>query len=167
MIHWQRNRTYDILIAQHSGYKRLNDPVEIKRGILFDKINGQWIIWDRISSRDKHHYKFPFHFSQLVLENFPDWPNGIIARASDNAYLLLCPMQGPGLKMELGQSWISLSYGIRKPAPLVEYTCDISSSHDVIWGILVGRRMDNTQRVDIRRLQADQRALELYMTING
>ena len=52
----------DILEVEHSGYKRLKDPVIHKRYFVFNKKRLWWMIKDEIICKKKHHIMQTFHF---------------------------------------------------------------------------------------------------------
>ncbi|MEK5476004.1 alginate lyase family protein [Paenibacillus sp. FSL R5-0407] len=54
---------YDYVQASHDGYLRLNDPVLVRRQILFVKPD-YWIVVDTCKSNGEHEYTLPFHFAE-------------------------------------------------------------------------------------------------------
>jgi hypothetical protein len=53
----------DKVVAEHSGYARLRAPVVHRRTIVFDKVEGSWLIEDEFPGEGEHDYEVRFHFA--------------------------------------------------------------------------------------------------------
>ncbi|MGH9968602.1 MAG: alginate lyase family protein [Pyrinomonadaceae bacterium] len=64
VLHWETGPERDLVIAEHSGYKRLaNGPVTHRRLIKFEKSKRYWMIEDTLAGSGTHEFKFIFHFA--------------------------------------------------------------------------------------------------------
>jgi hypothetical protein len=59
---WISQNRFDFVSGQHDGYMRLQDPVTVKREILFLK-QDYWIVRDTISGSAEHRVDVRFHFA--------------------------------------------------------------------------------------------------------
>lgn len=98
---------YDYGEAENTAYKKLQDPVSLKRRILFLKPNI-WIIFDSFSSNGKHTYSQYFNFpdKNILLKD-----NGLITTFPKNN-LRIQPVKETTIKLE--PSWYSPEYNLKK-----------------------------------------------------
>lgn len=69
---WASASAYDYAEGSHDGFFRLEDPVLVRRQILFVKPD-YWVVADTCKSRGEHEYSLPFHFAEdLSLQVEPD-----------------------------------------------------------------------------------------------
>lgn len=52
----------DVIVASHTGYEHLSDPVRHERSIAFNKKEGFWTIKDRLETKGVHSILQTFHF---------------------------------------------------------------------------------------------------------
>jgi hypothetical protein len=68
VIEWQSNETYDKVIAEHYGYRRLASPVTHRRTVTFNKAESSWLVEDEFFGSGEHQLEVWFHFaSELEL----------------------------------------------------------------------------------------------------
>jgi uncharacterized heparinase superfamily protein len=62
-IKWETNGEFDYVIAEHHGYRRLDQAVTHRRSIRFDKQNRFWLLEDEFTGAGKHQLATRFHFN--------------------------------------------------------------------------------------------------------
>lgn len=63
---WLDDDTHALLIAEHSGYQRLGDPVRVQRSLLLDKRAHALLVVDQLRGASAHHVEIPLHLSPGV-----------------------------------------------------------------------------------------------------
>ncbi|HEY2972715.1 MAG TPA: alginate lyase family protein [Pyrinomonadaceae bacterium] len=89
---WASTPAHDRIVATHSGYERLAEPVKHQRTITFYKPDRWWLVADEITGRGEHELASRFHFDAglevSLLEN-----NNVIARDErSGASLIVCSL---------------------------------------------------------------------------
>jgi hypothetical protein len=89
---WVSTPAHDRIVATHSGYERLAEPVKHQRTITFYKPDRWWLVADEITGRGEHELASRFHFDAglevSLLEN-----NNVIARDErSGASLIVCSL---------------------------------------------------------------------------
>jgi hypothetical protein len=67
VIAWQPADDFDVLIASHTGYLRLADPVRPVRSIVLDRVLHALTIVDRFQAKLRHSVCIPLHLAPGVL----------------------------------------------------------------------------------------------------
>ena len=92
VVKWETNGELDYVIAEHDGYRRLDQPVTHRRSVQFDKQNRFWLIEDDFSGGGKHQLATRFHFN-AGLEVSAYNEKAAVARDPQNgAQLLIQPL---------------------------------------------------------------------------
>jgi hypothetical protein len=60
---WESTPDRDHVVAEHTGYERLPNPVTHRRAITFDKTNRWWLIQDELIGKGEHKIVVRFHFA--------------------------------------------------------------------------------------------------------
>lgn len=118
---WDTTTEYDLLDAQHNGYERLPEPVTHRRQIYFDKKDGYWIIKDILTGEGEHLFEWYFHFDSDIKVEIVD-ALSVKTQSSSAAGVILHPLKAEGFNVELVDSWVSKSYGIKEQAQGVKYS---------------------------------------------
>ena len=104
---------FDYGEAENTAYKRLEDPVSVKRRLLFLKPNV-WLVFDSFSAKDEH--KFSQYF------NFPNTEVKVVDGGLTTTYaqnnLRIQPVKE--LEIELNNSWYSPEYNLKKESKRAE-----------------------------------------------
>ena len=83
VLEWKTGDMEDKVVAEHSGYARLQAPVVHRRTIVFDKVEGSWLIEDEFLGEGEHDYEVRFHFAPeldvKLLESAVTATNGMAA----------------------------------------------------------------------------------------
>ncbi|MFD1616304.1 alginate lyase family protein [Gelatiniphilus marinus] len=98
---------FDYAEAENTAYKRLEDPVSVKRRLLFLKPNI-WLVFDSFSSNGKHKYSQYFNFpnTNVKIEN-----QGLTTTYLKNN-LRIQPIKP--IEIALNDSWYSSEYNLRE-----------------------------------------------------
>jgi hypothetical protein len=111
----------DYAVGAHSGYRRLPQPVEHRRRIIFVRPE-YWIISDELAGQGTHHLEFFFHFAPGVTIEQND--DGWLASKDGERFLLAPASPEVNFRVVTGeelppQGWYSADYGHRGPAPVL------------------------------------------------
>ena len=113
-VEWSSNQDQDVLRASHTGYRRLAEPVDHTRRVVFNKRQLTWRIEDVVEGRGAHLVELFFH---------PGVPfeieSGSIRLRAPDADVVLFPPNQTTFREEAG--WISRGYGLRAPARVLVY----------------------------------------------
>jgi hypothetical protein len=112
VVRWSSDAQRDVIIAEHSGYQRLPNPVTHRRSITLFKAEQQWRVDDTLVGDDEHLAEIFFH-PGVPFDLFPDAAS-LHAPSGD---LWLFVPGGTTLRQEDG--WISRGYGHRAAAPVL------------------------------------------------
>jgi hypothetical protein len=123
---WISMPEYDYADAEHGAYRRLRDPVQHRRRVLFVKPR-YWVVVDDLSGADVHEIELMFQFAPVPVTLGGDgWVRsggqggrGLFLRAFSSAALQADVEQGG---VDPIRGWISPDYGLRVPAPQLTYT---------------------------------------------
>ena len=118
---WQVSDEYDLLDAEHGGYRRFKNPVTHRRCILFNKQEGYWIVEDLLTGEGEHQFDLYFHLSPLEIEFDREFPLVVKTRAK-GANLAIIPLEDDGVSAENLEGWISYRYGVKVKAPIIKYS---------------------------------------------
>lgn len=97
---------FDYAEAENTAYKRLKDPVSVKRRMLFLKPNV-WLVFDSFSANESHKYSQYFNFPNTKVEISN---NGLIT-SYNNQNLRIQPVKI--VDIELSDSWYSPEYNLK------------------------------------------------------
>jgi hypothetical protein len=61
-LDWIDSGDREIVVAEHSGYSRLRNPVIHRRSVTFDKTNRWWLVEDTLIGSGEHDVAARFHF---------------------------------------------------------------------------------------------------------
>ncbi len=137
---WESGPAYDWLDAEHSGYRRLAEPVTHRRQILFDKEDDLWLIRDLVTGRGTHQLDWTFHFAPTITGE-ASGEAMVRASAPDGTGLLLMPTAGPPPDLTIERGWVSYRYGSRERAPVARYTSrDVALPVEATFALVPTRR---------------------------
>ncbi len=110
ILKWETSPECDVLIAEHSAYQRLPNPIKHTREFLFDKQRDELFLTDRLNGRGTHTAEFFFHFAPDIM--LTQNGNIITATHGSSAQLLLTFSAKPD-EMMIQPSWIAPRYNRR------------------------------------------------------
>jgi hypothetical protein len=119
MLEWSPDPYIERLVAEHSGYQRLPQPVTHRRSVVFNKQKRYWFVSDELTGAGEHDLLFRFHFAPGLesvvrsdgIVEVCDKLNGLrlLIRAGEaNTWLVRPP--------ELETQFSSSNYGEKKPS---------------------------------------------------
>lgn len=105
--------TFDYGEAENTAYKRLDDPVSMKRRLLFLKPNV-WLVFDSFSTNGEHKFSQYFNFpnKKIKVEN-----NGLTTTYEDDN-LRIQPIKK--VSITLNDAWWSPEYNLKKESKRAE-----------------------------------------------
>lgn len=123
---WVSTEAFDLVDADHDGYRCLPDPVTHRRRVIFAKPR-YWVVVDDLDGKADHRVEVRFQFAPVDVTLSPDgW---VRARGPEGRALLLRSFAMVDLQVNLFegefhpvQGWVSPDYGQRRPAPLLTYS---------------------------------------------
>ncbi|MBJ7882982.1 alginate lyase family protein [Gelidibacter salicanalis] len=104
---------FDYAEAENTAYQRLEDPVAIKRRLLFLKPNV-WLVFDSFSTHGEHKFSQYFNFPNEQIEVADD---GITTTYPENN-LRIQPIKE--LDIKLSDAWYSPEYNLKKESKSAE-----------------------------------------------
>jgi len=119
---WSSSEKYDLIEAEHSGYKRFIGQIIHRRIIVFDKLKNFWIIKDIFTGEGKHYFDIYFHFNSCI--NGCGIDDSMVANAEigKNVILKIIPLIKDGLRLKIIEGWHSPGYGNRDRNLVVKYS---------------------------------------------
>lgn len=106
---WETTPEYDLVAAEHGGYKRLKEPVTCTRSVRFDKRRRFWLVEDKLDGAGRHDLRFRFHLAAGLYVQERDE----MVEAADKtcgARLFIAPL-AQKMKPELERLFMSRDYG--------------------------------------------------------
>jgi hypothetical protein len=64
VLGWETGALRDIIVAEHDGYRRLEEGVTHRRSARFERRDRLWLIEDSLSGAGPHDLRFRFHFAE-------------------------------------------------------------------------------------------------------
>jgi hypothetical protein len=122
---WLTGITFAFFAGNHTGYRRLPDPV-LHRRFVFEIGAGAeepfWLVRDVAEGREAHHVEVFWHFPADVSVH---WTGDAFVAAStppsEPGHLTLIAARDAGWSRELTSGWVSPAYGMKQEAPLVRF----------------------------------------------
>ncbi len=135
VLKWETNGELDYVIAEHDGYRRLDQPVTHRRSVRFDKRNRFWLIEDDFSGAGKHHLITRFHFN-AGLELSAYNKKAAVARDPHNgAQLLIQPLdldEAPRFE----EQFTSRDYGEKEASLAANWVVETEVPRKLRWLLL-------------------------------
>jgi uncharacterized heparinase superfamily protein len=116
---WISGPDFDALVAGHTGYRRLPSPVEPTRTFVFDKKLNRLVVRDEFTGNGDHSIRVPFHFPPDV--QLSDRGPDRVAMSVSQRRFLFAWCSSADWKVEIRESWVSPSYGIKYAASCLEF----------------------------------------------
>jgi len=125
MLAWNSASGFDYADAEHNAYSRMHGAPRHRRRVLFVK-HGYWVIVDDVTGDRIHELQVRYQFAPLErCLQIDGWTLGAV---SDESGLLVRAFSTHALTQTLTSGsvdpvagWVSPAYGIRCPAPLLNY----------------------------------------------
>jgi uncharacterized heparinase superfamily protein len=151
VISWESGPETDVVIAEHTGYRRLPQPLTHRRTVQFDKRERFWLVEDKLSGEGSHDLKFRFHFAP-GLEVKTRSENIVEARDKiDDARLLVCAIDSNS-SLELEPRFSSRDYGAKTESLAACWSVTTNMPYELRWAIIPVRKGDDeTERLSLFR----------------
>jgi Heparinase II/III-like protein/Heparinase II/III N-terminus len=119
---WQSTAKFDLLDAQHDGYRRLANGIIHRRQILLDKEQCHWLITDQLQGQGQHLFQFFFNLApNLVVQQLAN-QQLLITDPQAARHLFLAPLDTNDLSLTLVARYVSTGYGCREKSIAAVYT---------------------------------------------
>ena len=149
VLSWETTPEQDRIVAEHSGYEHLADPVKHRRSVIFNKRDRWWLIEDEIIGTGKHELAARFHLDAglevSLLEN-----NRVIARDETTGASLIVSSLDLNQPAHLEGQFRSEHYGAKDESISACWTTKTHLPCKLRWAIVpvcVGENLE--ERLDI------------------
>lgn len=113
---WISKDRFDFVSGEHDGFTRLEDPVTVKREILFLK-GDYWIIRDSLTARGEHQVDLRFHFEPETDSTLDIRCFGIERKVEEEAFVSHC-------------------YGQKEAAKALRFSASLSGGGEIVTFLL-------------------------------
>lgn len=117
VLFWSATREKDIIVARHTGYQRLKQPVLHQRTICFDKQNNRWNIKDDLTGEGSHLFEWFFHFDTGI--DFTIADKKIITQCNDGKNIAIRIEGDDNLTIRKEKSFVSKEYGRKEESVML------------------------------------------------
>ena len=146
---WESTTERDRVVAEHSGYERLAEPVRHRRAITFDKAERWWLVEDELTGAGEHKVATRFHFDAgLEVSHLGD--NSVMACDQKSGACLFVRPLDLQQTAELAQQFTSGHYGSKSPSLSTCWTTRTEVPSKFRWAIVpVGAGEDQNERLSV------------------
>src|SRR6185295_15636401 len=149
VLFWETTTERDRVVAEHSGYQRLAEPVTHRRAITFDKSNRWWLIEDEFIGTGEHKIATRFHFDAGLEVTVAD-QHIVIARDQPSGACVFIRPLDLDQPAELEAQFTSKHYGSKDPSVSACWTNSAKAPCKLRWAIVpvyAGQNLD--ERISI------------------
>ncbi len=118
---WISNEDYDILIASHTGYMRLAQPVKHLRVVYFQKIKRFWIVQDIFSGTGEHDIDLCMHFGDVAVISGEAEHVRLSANGDNPPHLHILPISPGRMDLQMVEAECAEGYGAWHTTPCARY----------------------------------------------
>ena len=144
VLSWESTPEHDRIVAEHSGYERLPEPVKHRRAVTFHKPDRRWLIEDEIIGRGEHKLAARFHFDAGLEVSLFESNSVMACDKMSGARLLVCSLDLDQLP-ELEAQFTSRHYGSRDESLSACWTTKLSTPSKLRWAIVPVCAGEDTQ----------------------
>lgn len=116
---WVAAGSFDLLVASHTGYTRLQHPVVHRRCVFYLK-SRFWLVIDFADGKGVHNLEVSWHLAPGAVAR-TNTPNLVYFDAEDESALALLMAEGHNWAQEIRNEWWSPSYGKRVPHSVLHF----------------------------------------------
>ena len=113
---WMKGKNFDLLIASHDGYQRLQPPATHRRWVISLK-DGAYLIRDVVEGSGNHHLNIRWHLAQDLQAD----RDHIFRIQNEMRGLSFCPVQDADWGSELRTGMHSPAYGQKTPITVLNF----------------------------------------------
>jgi uncharacterized heparinase superfamily protein len=134
-ISWELGEKIDSVVAEHSGYERLAQPLRHRRKITFHKSERWWLVADELLGKGEHTVAARFHFDTgLEVKRHGD--NCVVASdARSGAQLFVCAIDLQQ-QVEFETQFSSKHYGSKAPSLSATWSVKTNVPITLRWAIV-------------------------------
>ena len=118
---WIQGKSFDLLVASHDGYHRLEPPVTHRRLVLSLR-NGIYLVRDIVEGRGTHRIDIAWHLG----DNLQLGEDNRFRVKNSSQGLAILPVQEHGWSQELYQESWSPAYGEKAPMPVMKFSAEVA-----------------------------------------
>jgi Heparinase II/III-like protein/Heparinase II/III N-terminus len=127
---WISTPDLDRLVAEHTGYMRLDQPVRHRRTFQFHKRTARWEIIDGLTGNGRHTADWYFHFDSGVdLE--PTREHTFRTRCEGTNLEIMAHAEIP-LVFQIENGWVSRRYGHKLPSKVFHITASFNAACRIV-----------------------------------
>lgn len=126
VIDWQCNESFDYLQAEHTGYKRLPNPIVHRRSFHLNKTNEEIFIEDYFYGHGVHSVQFNFHLDTDIKCQVNK--NKAFFYKSDIQILRLETTTDDS-EFIIKEGWVSKAYNQKEPAHILSLDKTVDTEH--------------------------------------
>jgi len=134
ILKWSQTETSELVVAEHSGYRRLQSPVTHRRSITFNKTNRWWLVEDVLIGQGGHNVTARFHFDAGL--DLTVARAGVEARDEATGARLLVRALDVQETPELERQFVSRHYGSKLPSLSAVWKTITSDRTTLRWAII-------------------------------
>jgi hypothetical protein len=135
VLAWESTPERDRVVAEHTGYERLANPVTHRRTVSFDKTHRRWLIEDELTGKGEHKIAIRFHFDAgLDVKHFDN--NAVIAEDESGGARLLVRSLDLDQPAELEAQFTSRHYGAKRESTSACWTITTSMPCKFRWALI-------------------------------
>ena len=118
--HWNTSDDADLLIASHSGYQRLGQPVTPVRSMMLQKNTHRLIVADHFEGNGAHSVRIPFTLAPgcRIQQSTP----GMWQVTTGSAAFIIVVSDLENWQGEIGSAEFSPSYGVKQPVNALTFS---------------------------------------------
>ncbi len=153
---WVQGKSFDLLVASHDGYQRLEFPVTHRRHVVSLK-NGIYLIRDVVEGPGVHYLDQTWHLGPTLEASTP---STFHAKGSSTGLALLAAQQDGWSQATSPGSW-SPAYGVKEPASVVVFSADATLPAEFAV-LLVTLQESSPSLGSFTRLSKDEQGISSY-----
>jgi hypothetical protein len=147
VLKWETTVEFDCAIAEHDGYRRLDQAVTHRRSIRFDKRNRFWLVEDEFDGAGKHHLATRFHFNAGLEVSAYNETAAFGRDPQNGARLLIQPLdldEAPRFEKQ----FTSRDYGEKQASLAANWVMDTTVPRKLRWLLLpLSAKEDERERL--------------------
>jgi len=116
---WVQGKSFDLLVASHDGYQRLEFPVSHRRQVVSFR-NGLYLIRDVVEGPGVHYLDLTWHLGPTLEA---EGTTTFRSKSSSTGLAILAAQQPGWVRETTPGSW-SPAYGVKEPAAVVVFSAD-------------------------------------------
>ena len=128
---WLSTLEMDRLDAEHTGYARLDPPVNHRRVFCFHKPDSSWEILDILSGEGEHTADWYFHFGAGV--EIQSTGEGMFRTRGEGTNIEIAAYSETLLNFSIEEGWLSSQYGCKQTAGILHVNCKFDRNCRTKW----------------------------------